>query len=537
MAYNLRNRNLLNTGCTYLGSSGSDNESHDSTHSDPDYGRPNQNNVRSSEAMQRSAGIRIVDSGGASSSWNTTGTVGRRRPGRPPKARANGEGDRQGIIERRRRKRTNFSQSPEEKITKRTVLSWLISLGIVEENEVVWYVEAKSGNILGEGKVSREGILCNCCSRQITVGEFEIHSGCKTRKPYQHIFLAASQLSLLDCQIEAWEDREEEEKRTFNNIQPEAIADDKNDDACVICADGGDLICCERCPSTFHPKCIFMETIPQGDWLCPYCVCKYCASGDGPLMKCTQCEKQYHCKCGGEKLDLMNSPASLFCGSSCRKIYEGLQSMLGVRNDLQDGLSWTLVQRTEQPFGSYAGYVYKKVQSNSKIAVAWLVMNECFLSTIDRHTRANIAQNVVYNRGSNLTRINYSGFYTAVLEKNDEIICVASIRVHGKRLAEMPFIGTRGEYRRLGMARILENCVESALCALQVEKLVIPSVDQLVSMWTQKYFFCHIQEDRLKRELSQYNTVMFPSTVVKLQKHLAMLPDLNMGPSENNEDF
>ena len=73
--------------------------------------------------------------------------------------------------------------------------------------------------------------------------------------------------------------------------------------------------------------------------------------------------------------------------------------MLGVRNDLQDGLSWTLLQRTEQPFGSNAGYVYNKVQSNSKIAVAWLVMNECFLSTIDRHTRANIAQSIVYNRG------------------------------------------------------------------------------------------------------------------------------------------
>ncbi|XWS49683.1 hypothetical protein CRYUN_Cryun12cG0024100 [Craigia yunnanensis] len=495
MAYNLRKRNLLNTRGTYTGSSGSDNESHDSTHSDPHYARsprpprrPNQNNVRQFEAMQRGAGIRIADSEVASSSRNTTGTVERRRPGRPPKARADRKEARQGIIERHRRKRKNFSQFPEVKTTKRTVLSWLISLGIVEENE-------------------------------FTIGEFEIHSGRVTGKPYQHIVLAGSQLSLLHCQIEAWENTDEEEKRR-NNIQPEAIADDKNDDACMICADGGDLICCERCPSTFHPKCIFMENIPQGNWLCSYCVCKYCASGDGLLKKCTQCEKQYHCKCGGEELDL-NSLASLFCGSSCRKIYEGLQSMLGVRNDLHDGLSWTLLQRTEQPLiSSYADDVYNKVQSNSKIAVAWLVMNECFLSTIDRHTRVNIAQSIVYNRGSNLTpRINFSGFYTAVVEKNDEITCVASIRVHGKRLAEMPFIGTRREHRRLGMAHILENCVESTLCALQVEKLVIPSVYQLVGMWTRKYFFCRIEEDRLKEELSQFNTVMFPSTIVKLQKN------------------
>ncbi|XP_022737176.1 increased DNA methylation 1-like [Durio zibethinus] len=540
MAYNLRNRNLLNTRGTYLGSSGSDNESHDSTHSDPDYvrpprppRRPNQNNVRpSSDTMQRSAG---AYSGAARSLRNITGIVGRRRPGRPPKARANGQEDRQGSIERhRRRKRTNFSQMPEDKITKRTVLSWLISLGVVEENEVVWYVDAEARNILGEGKVNKEGILCSCCGRQMTVGEFELHSGSPTGKPYEHIYLAGSQLSLLECQKEAWEVRKEEEKPTYNDIQPPPIADDKSDDACMICADGGDLICCERCPSTFHPKCIFMETIPQGDWLCPYCVCKYCGIGDGLLKKCTLCEKLYHCKCGGEMLDLMNSPASLFCGSSCRKIYEGLQRMLGVRNELQDGLCWTLLQRSEKPFDSYADDVYNRVQNNSKIAVAWLVMNECFLSTIDRHTRANIVQSIVYNRGSNLTRINYSGFYTAVLEKNDEIICVASIRVHGERLAEMPFIGTRGEYRRLGMARILENCVESALCALKVEKLVIPSVNQLVGMWIRKYFFSRIEEDRLKKELSQYNMVMFPRTVVKLHKNLVMLPDLNMGPPETN---
>ncbi|XP_022777111.1 increased DNA methylation 1-like [Durio zibethinus] len=545
MTYNLRDRNLMNIKATYLGSSGSDNDSHDeATDSDPDFGRPppmpnpNQNNVRLFEAMQRSVGIQIANSWGANSSRNTTGIVERRRPGRPTKARANGEENRQGIIERhrrrRRRKRTNFSQFLEEIITKKTVLSWLIRLGIVEENEVVRYVQSESRNKMGEGKVNKEGILCSCCSRQITVGEFEIHSGFKTGKPYKHIVLAVSQLSLFDCQIEALEGRNEEEKCTYNNMQPEATAVDKNDDACMICADGGDLICCERCPSTFHPKCIFMENIPQGDWLCPYCVCKYCASGDGLLKKCVQCEKLYHSKCGGENLDLMNSPASLFCGSSCTKIYEGLRDMLGVKNNLQDGLSWTLLQRTEQPFGSYK---YNKVQINSKVALAWLVMNECFLSTIDRHTRANIIQSIVYNRGSNLTRINYSGFYTAVLEKNDEIICVASIRVHGKRLAEMPFIGTRGVYRRQGMARILLNCVESALRDLEVEKLVIPSVDQLVDMWIGKYFFARIEEVRLKKELCQYNTVMFPSAVVKLHKNLAMLPDLNIGPSATNGVF
>ncbi|KAK8341802.1 hypothetical protein V6Z12_A08G189200, partial [Gossypium hirsutum] len=452
---------------------------------------------------RRSTQNNTARAGGASSIRNLSGK----------RSRGNGEERRRGRRERhRRRRKRKFSQVPQAQISRRTVLSWLIGLGVIEEDAVVWYVAAQSGNILGEGKVNREGILCSCCSGQLTVEEFEVHSGRKTRKPYQHIYLAGSQVSLLDCQIEAWEDKEEEETRKFNNIQPASKAVDRYDDACMICADGGDLICCERCPSTFHPRCIFMEIIPQGDWLCPYCICKYCGNGNGNgnglLMQCSQCEKKYHLRCGGEPLDLMNPPV-VFCGSSCRKIYEGLHNLLGSQNALHDGLTWTLLQRIDEPFtGSYGEEEYKRIQCNSKIAVAWLVMNECFLSTIDRHTRTNIVQSIVYNRG-----------------------------VHGKRLAEMPFIGTRGEYRRLGMAYVLENCIESTLCSLKVEKLVIPSANQLTGMWMDKYFFSRVQEERLVKELSLYNTVMFPSSVVRLYKNLAMLPDLNLSPEEKEGHF
>ncbi|CAD7086687.1 unnamed protein product [Hermetia illucens] len=48
-----------------------------------------------------------------------------------------------------------------------------------------------------------------------------------------------------------------------------------NHDNCDACQEGGDLLCCDRCPSSFHLNChdppLSEEDIPNGQWLCHNC--------------------------------------------------------------------------------------------------------------------------------------------------------------------------------------------------------------------------------------------------------------------------
>ena len=41
---------------------------------------------------------------------------------------------------------------------------------------------------------------------------------------------------------------------------------------CVICSEGGSLICCERCPNSFHTQCAGLAKEPEGSFLCFECL-------------------------------------------------------------------------------------------------------------------------------------------------------------------------------------------------------------------------------------------------------------------------
>ncbi|EJW77543.1 hypothetical protein WUBG_11549 [Wuchereria bancrofti] len=48
-----------------------------------------------------------------------------------------------------------------------------------------------------------------------------------------------------------------------------------NSQYCSSCMEGGELLCCDRCPASFHLMCheppIERSSIPSGKWLCNRC--------------------------------------------------------------------------------------------------------------------------------------------------------------------------------------------------------------------------------------------------------------------------
>ncbi|XP_010032985.2 uncharacterized protein LOC104422373 isoform X1 [Eucalyptus grandis] len=422
----------------------------------------------------------------------------------------------------------------------RNVLSWLADNDRVLSRRKVYYKRGKNHSTLAEGRVIRGGIKCSCCKKVFTLRGFAYHAGRNDQRIASCIFLEDGR-SLLDCQKQLLSDRKmsrftiEQHDKTKRNWK-----NGKNDCICSVCHYGGELIMCDQCPSSFHQICLGLKEIPHGDWFCPSCHCAICSQSklkedamqyvvDESAFTCNQCERKYHLGClrkkGATNLE-SHSKKDWYCSKNCRTIFLGLNKLL--RKPIQVGmgsLTWTLSRSIDTDYLDVRGrHIESVIETNCKLNVAVDVMHECFEPVKEPYARRDLIEDVIFSRGSELKRLNFRGFYTVLLERDDELISVACVRVLGDKVAEVPLVGTRLQFRRRGMCHILMNELEKKLKELAVSKLVLPAVPSLINTWTTSFGFTKMTSlERL--QYLDYTFLDFQDTTM-CQKHLLDSPSV-----------
>ncbi|KAG8225258.1 hypothetical protein J437_LFUL006490 [Ladona fulva] len=94
---------------------------------------------------------------------------------------------------------------------------------------------------------------------------------------------------------------------------PGGEGEDGYEDYCEVCQQGGEIILCDTCPRAYHLVCLDpeLEETPEGKWSCPHCegegvqeqeedehmeFCRVCKDG-GELLCCDSCPSAYHTFC------------------------------------------------------------------------------------------------------------------------------------------------------------------------------------------------------------------------------------------------
>jgi hypothetical protein len=153
--------------------------------------------------------------------------------------------------------------------TKKNTLSWLIEAGVLHKDQKLRYMYRRKELGVG-GWVMPEGVLCGCCNDVVTLSTFETHCGSKLHRPCANIFVEDGR-SIAALQMEALKKQMSSVKMSSSSFHKgnrrgnlQVVKDsvlDVNDDTCGVCGDGGMLICCDHCPSTFHLKCMGLMVI------------------------------------------------------------------------------------------------------------------------------------------------------------------------------------------------------------------------------------------------------------------------------------
>ncbi|XP_062080779.1 increased DNA methylation 1-like [Humulus lupulus] len=383
----------------------------------------------------------------------------------------------------------------------RTMLSDLIDNGVIALGTEVHYRGTQC-----RGVIFREGIKCRCCGECFFLTAFESHAGSTKHRPAANIMLEDGR-SLHDCQKQVNVKSVDTTKE--NLIEGAVDHDNLNNDICNVCHYGGELLCCDGCPSAYHSRCLGIELPPPSDdWFCPLCRCGNCRSGNFKNISvggdyfaslvCHQCEQKFHYSCCG--VVFSQQEGFFFCSENCKRVCLGLRKLVGkqIPVDKNGGsLTWTLLKPSNEIC--------------AKLKNALSMLHECFEPVIDHLTERDITEDIIFGRESEIKRLNFKGFYVAILEREEAMVSVATVRVFGDKVAEVPLVGTQYLFRRQGMCGVMMEELEKQLKVLGVEKLILPSALEVLPMWTSSFGFSTMSLDE-KLKVLEYNVQDFPKS-------------------------
>ncbi|XP_036002272.1 chromodomain-helicase-DNA-binding protein 3 isoform X1 [Fundulus heteroclitus] len=125
-----------------------------------------------------------------------------------------------------------------------------------------------------------EIILCDTCPRayHLVCLEPELDKAPEGKWSCPHCEKEGIQWEAKDEDFEDFE--EDSEDRVISEVSmgvPTGAEEEEDDhmEFCRVCKDGGELLCCDTCTSSYHIHCLNppLPEIPNGEWLCPRCTC------------------------------------------------------------------------------------------------------------------------------------------------------------------------------------------------------------------------------------------------------------------------
>ncbi|KAG7964732.1 hypothetical protein I3843_09G185300 [Carya illinoinensis] len=425
--------------------------------------------------------------------------------------------------------------------------------GLPDGAELAYYI--KGQKILG-GYKQGNGIVCGCCSREISPSQFEAHAGMAARRqPYRHIY-TSNGLTLHDIAISL--------------ARGQNLTTGDSDDMCAMCGDGGDLILCNRCPRSFHAACLDLKDVPEGDWHCPDCIdkvgpgrkpagessihgrpivirltrvvkapefeyggCVFCRAhdfsvaefGERTVMLCDQCEREFHVGCLRDNglCDLKELPKDKwFCCDNCNKIHVVLQnSVIRGAGVIPASLSNTIIKKHVEKglFIDGAADVHWQIMSGKSrypehlpyLSRATSIFRECFDPIVATSGR-DLIPVMVYGR--NISGQEFGGMYCVVLIVKSVVVSAGLLRIFGQEVAELPLVATSREHQGKGYFQALFSCIEGFLASMDVQNLVLPAAEEAESIWTKKLGFEKMSEERLSKYMRQVPLTIFKGTAM-----------------------